>query len=131
MASYAHSKHFTLNEARAKLPAILPFVREMTDLKRRLDDLRYDVRRHTYFGGSGPNGERVYPKELDRLVAIIRRLAEDGIEVKSIDEGLIDFPHIRSSGEEVYLCFKLGEDDIRFWHPLEGGFAARRTLDEL
>ncbi|MBM2840365.1 MAG: hypothetical protein HW412_893, partial [Bacteroidetes bacterium] len=54
-----------------------------------------------------------------------------GIVVKGIDEGLIDFPHIRPNGEEVYLCWKLGEDDILSWHRIEDGFTGRKSIDQL
>jgi hypothetical protein len=49
------------------------------------------------------------------------------VEVKDIDEGLVDFPALQN-GETVLLCWKLGEDEIRYWHTLEGGFAGRRPL---
>jgi hypothetical protein len=47
--------------------------------------------------------------------------------VKDIDEGLIDFPAL-SGGETVLLCWRLGEDEIRYWHSVEDGFAGRREL---
>jgi hypothetical protein len=53
-----------------------------------------------------------------------------GAQVKDADEGLIDFPALRE-GEEVLLCWKLGENEIGFWHGLEDGFAGRRSVAEL
>jgi len=131
MGTYLHPKHFTLDQARTKLRGILPLVEELTLLKRKLNERGFDAHRHTYFGGSGPNGERVYPKELERLVEIVKMFSDDGIQVKGLDEGLIDFPHLRRDGEEVYLCFKLGEGDILYWHSIDDGFAGRRSIDEL
>ena len=66
-------------------------------------------------------------RELARLVDVI---AEHGAQVKDVDEGLIDFPALRD-GKTVLLCWLLGEDEIRYWHPVEEGFAGRRPLDEL
>jgi hypothetical protein len=51
--------------------------------------------------------------------------------VKSVDDGLIDFPHLRSNDEEVYLCWKLGESDIQFWHNIADGFSGRKPLKDL
>jgi hypothetical protein len=47
--------------------------------------------------------------------------------VKNLDEGLVDFPALRH-GETVLLCWKLGEDEIAYWHRVEDGFAGRRPL---
>ncbi len=51
-----------------------------------------------------------------------------GAIVKDIDEGLVDFPAVRA-GEEILLCWRLGEDAITHWHGLEEGFAGRKRLD--
>lgn len=128
---YVHERHFSLAEARTALVEVKPLVEEMVQLKETLDRRGTDIRHHAYFGGTGPNGERYFPRELERLVEILHALAAAGVIVKGIDQGLIDFPHIRKTGEEVYLCFLAGEPDLRWWHTLEGGFAGRRPLSEL
>lgn len=126
-----HQKHFTLEEARQTLRDVAPLVEELMTLKRTLDERGLDLRRHQYFGGAGPNGERYFPRELERLVEILGALDEIGVQVKGVDHGLIDFPHLRASGEEVYLCHLAGEPDIEWWHPLETGFSGRRPISEL
>ena len=131
MADYLHEKHFTLEQAQRMLSGIAHLVREIVILKRKLDARGYDVYKHQYFGGTGPNGDRVFPHELEQLVKSLQNLTKKGVVVKSLDEGLIDFPHIRSNGEEVYLCWKLNEERIDFWHSLHEGFAGRKSLFEL
>jgi hypothetical protein len=126
-----YTKHFTLSEAQTELAKIIPMIEEIVRLKKELDAKGYDVHRHQYFGGMGPNGQKVFPQEMERLVLLVKELHEKGIEVKDLDKGLIDFPHIRANGEEVYLCYMLGEKQILAWHPIEGGFAARMSIDEL
>ena len=69
----------------------------------------------------------VYVEHLVVLQSSVERLQAIGCEVKSIEEGLIDFPHWRK-GQEVYLCWKLGEQDIEYWHETDAGFAGRRKL---
>jgi hypothetical protein len=128
---FLHSRHFSLREARATLEEVRPLAEELVLLKQNLDRAGYDIRRHGYFGGTGPNGERHFPRDLERLVTILGRLDTLGVIVKGIDDGLVDFPHIRANGEEVYLCFRAGETDIRFWHSVEAGFAGRRPIEEL
>jgi hypothetical protein len=131
MAAYHHAKHFTLNEARKELTVVHAVASRMVELKKTLDLLGWDVYRHRYFGGRGPNGDGSFPRDMEILVELVQSLDEKGIVVKGLDDGLIDFPHIRSDGEEVYLCWKLGEDDIQYWHRIPDGFAGRRSIHEL
>ncbi len=131
MAKHVHTKHFTLEEARKELTSVHAAASRMVELKRILDLMGWDVFRHRYFGGRGPNGDGTFPKEMETLVEIMKGLDERGIIVKSIDEGLIDFPHLRGNGEEVYLCWKIGEDDILFWHRIADGFSGRKGVDQL
>ncbi len=128
---YYHKKHFTLEEAKTTLETIRPDIERMVDLKQELDEMGYDMYKHTFFGGVGPNGEGFHPPELEELVDIIQSIVEQGIEIKGIDDGLIDFPHIRDNGEEVYLCWKADEPGIEYWHPIPDGFRGRRHISEL
>src|SRR6516162_4873920 len=59
--------------------------------------------------------------ELERIRAL-------GGEVKDLDLGLVDFPSARN-GEEILLCWKLGEKSLGYWHSVDGGFASRRPID--
>ena len=124
-------KHFTLEEANSALKTVRPILREISELKVELDKKGYDVFRHQYFGGIGPNGQKYFPVEMEHLVALVKDLSEIGVEIKDLNTGLVDFPHIRANGEEVFLCYRLGEDSIVAWHSLSGGFSGRLGLDEL
>ncbi|MDL1893887.1 DUF2203 family protein [Sphingobacteriales bacterium CHB3] len=131
MEQRLHKKHFSVEEARRELTSVHALATKLVELKQSLDAKGWDVHRHRYFGGMGPNGDGSFPPELETLVEIVRGLEERGIIVKGLDDGLVDFPHIRGNGEEVYLCWKVGEDDIRFWHSIPDGFAGRKSIDEL
>lgn len=126
-----NTRYFALEEARLVLRKILPELSRLVSLKKILDSKQYDIYRHEYFGGSGPNGTKHYPPELEELVKILNRFASENIFVKSLDDGLIDFPYVRENGDEAYLCYKLGEEDIMFWHSVESGFAGRRSITQL
>ncbi len=131
MPEYMHRVHFSLFEARRVLFEIAPLIRELVSLKQKLDERGYDISRHQYFGRSGPNGEKVYPPEVERLVDLARTLDDKGILIKDLDRGLIDFPHIREDGEEVYLCWMVGEKEIRYWHRIPDGFKGRIPISKL
>jgi hypothetical protein len=126
-----YARHFTLNEANMLLVNLKPLVQQLIELKSVLDKRGYDIYRHSYFGGLGPNGTGEFPKEMEELVAIVKKIASEGVQIKSIDNGLLDFPHVRRNGDEVFLCWKNGEAEIMFWHEIEDGFAGRKKIDEL
>jgi len=126
-----HKIHFTLESARIKVIEIKYKLQKLVTLKKKLDESGYDVYRHEYFGGAGPNGTGKFPKDMEDLVVIVKELSKYGILIKSLDTGLIDFPCIRKTGEEVYLCYLYGEDTIKYWHSIEEGFAGRKHIEEL
>jgi hypothetical protein len=126
-----YSKHYTLAQAQQTLTEIKPMIEELVGLKKLMDEKGYDVFKHQYFGGMGPNGMKAFPPQFERLVAIVKELGERQIEVKDLNKGLIDFPHVRNSGEEVYLCYLLGEPEIISWHTITGGFSGRQSLEVL
>ena len=131
MAEYLHQKHFTLDQARRMLSGITHVVEQILELKQKLGERGFDIYRHQYFGGSGPNGQRFFPQEMEQLVELAKSLEKKGILVKSLEDGLLDFPHVRENGEEVYLCWKVGENDILYWHRIPDGFAGRKPINEL
>ena len=129
--SNRYAKHFSLAQAREELTTVIPILETIAQLKIDLDKKGYNIYRHQYFGGMGPNGQKVFPAEMEQLVIHVQDLNHRGIELKDLEKGLIDFPSLRASGEEVYLCYMLGEATIDHWHTLEGGYAARRPIEEL
>jgi len=129
-------RHFTPEEANAALARVRPLVEQMVAHRRA--HVEALVRQEELGGRIRGNGGGIPPAELADAAAEVEREArslaraidevtELGVEVKDIDEGLVDFPALRE-GEPVLLCWKLGEDEIRYWHTLEGGFAGRRPL---
>jgi len=64
----------------------------------------------------------------DAALACVERLEELGVVLKDLDLGLLDFPSERD-GEEVLLCWRVGEDSVVFWHGLADGFAGRKPID--
>lgn len=64
-----------------------------------------------------------------RLKELIEQIHEHGCLIKDLDAGLVDFPTF-FRGEEVYLCWKLDEPAIEFWHKVEDGFRGRQPIDD-
>jgi len=83
-------------------------------------------------GDFDPQEPRELEEELEREAEAVGRAIERleglGLLVKDLDRGLVDFPALRQNGEEVLLCWHVGEDAIAFWHGVEEGFAGRKPL---
>ena len=60
---------------------------------------------------------------------MIQDLEDMGVMVKSVDEGLLDFPSIRND-KEIWLCWKFGENKIKFWHGKDEGFMGRKPIPQ-
>lgn len=67
---------------------------------------------------------------IDQMQAAVERLIDWDVQLRDIETGLVDFAAL-ANGRQVWLCWRLGEDDIAWWHELEAGVAGRRPLAEL
>ncbi len=140
MNAAAGKKYFTVAEANAMLPLVRAIVDDIVQLKNELEersDRLRDVRRlpGQRRDEDNPYDEEVQQieeeieKENDRLEEFCDELRRLGVELKDPRIGLIDFL-TQIDGREAYLCWKLGEGDIAYWHELEAGFAGRQSLLE-
>jgi hypothetical protein len=129
-------RHFTVEEANELLPAVRPLVERMVAHRQALNAAM--ERQEELTAKIGSNGGGIPPQEIASRQAEIENeatgiahcingLQELGVLVKDLDMGLVDFPALRA-GEEVLLCWRLGEDEIGYWHGLEEGFAGRKEL---
>ena len=132
------SRRFTLEEAESLLPEIEKSIREAIASKSELEQsetaLQAINQRVIMLGGVLVDRSAVYQNRLrrdqsaERLKAAIEEIQESGCVIKDLDVGLVDFPTL-FRGEEVYLCWKLGEQGISFWHGTQEGFAGRKPID--
>lgn len=124
-----HERHFTVEEANAAIERIGPMLEKLRDAKAGLldEDAREALSEASPTNGGGDPGRQVGEAFLE-IRRILVELNEAEIVVRDVDRGLIDFPSIRD-GEEIYLCWQLGEERVAWWHDLESGFAGREPLD--
>jgi hypothetical protein len=126
---------FSLSEATALLPRLRELLPALQETKGAIDRLQRELQAMTQAAsGNGhlllaqmDRKRRETEALTERLNASVRELQELGCELKGIDEGLIDFPAQRD-GRTVFLCWKLGEERIEWWHELDTGFAGRERL---
>ena len=131
-------KHFTLGEAEQTRREVEPLLMEAMEGRRRMSELEKNLgelaTRIMMTGGmlvaigdaARLRGER------EHLVRVIQSALEQiqatGCVVKDLEVGLLDFPAMHNN-QEVFLCWRIGEDRIRFYHGTDEGFAGRKLLD--
>lgn len=124
---------FTVDEANDLLPTLIPILTHIMADHQELMETRLALAALTAaMRGNGHRGETArLEKRIASLVGSVHqalhRIARFGVEVKDLETGLIDFRSNRD-GRVVYLCWRLGEGRIAFWHDLDAGFAGRQPL---
>ena len=127
---------FTPEEANDALVELRPIVERMVQHRRNLTAAQVQqAELVTRIAGNGgdmvPSDLHEAAETIQREAAAIAECAERinavGAEVKSLEEGLLDFP-ARRGDEVVLLCWKLGEDEIHYWHRADEGFGGRKPL---
>ncbi len=133
------SRFYAIDEANEALP----------EVERILSDLRYQreelIELRDRVVAASPPDEEVAPPGvaeqvrllrlgmqglIDQMQAGVARLIEMDVTLRDISTGLIDFPAL-VSGMPIWLCWRLGEDDVAHWHPHDEGYDTRRPLSEL
>lgn len=132
-------RYFTLSEAERLLAKVGGQVRQAVHLKTELETVNQEfealTQRVAMAGGMIVNQERFLTLRsrrdglAKRLRERIEEIHEHGCQIKDLDRGLLDFPTIYR-GEEVLLCWKMGEETIGYWHGMNDGFAGRRKIDD-
>ena len=129
---------FTLNEAERARQELEPFLVEAMNCRKKLGGLENELSavaaRIMMMGGVIVPYDKLaavraeHTQLAETLKNSLDRILETGCVIKDLDVGLLDFPSVIGN-EEVYLCWKLGEDRIRFYHRQDEGFAGRKPLD--
>jgi hypothetical protein len=131
-------RFFTEEEANAALEVVRPLVERLVGARKRLVHMAgrlEEVEGRVSGNGGGLDPERV--RELqdsaataaNDIAGLVSELEDVGVQVKDLDQGLIDFPALHPErGETVLLCWRFGEDAVAYWHGVEEGFAGRKPL---
>ena len=126
--AHRFSKHYTREEASALLPLVRRWFEQLDRL--RADVEKYDRRVASLLESGRDAGGAVvntWVRAMAALRDVVGEFHRREIIIKDADRGLVDFPAI-IGGREVFLCWERGEDDIEFWHDLDGGYAGRERL---
>lgn len=132
------NKTFTLGEAQTLLPVVEALLRKTQAASARAAEVDTEMqqlsRRIFLSGGLHVNVAAAARRRAEREKALaetrdtLAEIDEIGVQVKDLEQGLLDFPCILE-GQTVLLCWKQGEKEIGFWHTTEAGFAGRQPID--
>ncbi len=103
---------FTPRQANDVLPEVTKTMAEILRVKKTADE----------------RGDESIPKSMEELQVFMQKLADLGAELKDLEKGLVDFPAVRL-GERVWLCWKIGESSVSYWHSLHEGYTGRKRID--
>jgi hypothetical protein len=133
------SRFYAIDEANEALPEVERILIALRDQREELIGLRDQVVQLSPDGDEAPTAgaaERIRLLRLgmqgliDQMQAGVARLVELDITLRDIATGLIDFPAL-VSGRPIWLCWRLGEDAVGWWHPHDAGFSDRRSIADL
>lgn len=108
---------YTIEKANRALPLVGRIMTDIVDAYSKLKALQ----------SRKDSQEEETEKLKEALVQLLDELDSLGVECKGFEEGLVDF-YYRKDGRLVYLCWKLGEDKISYWHELNSGYSGRQPL---
>jgi hypothetical protein len=129
-------RYFTLEEATALLPTIRPILERIIMLRARLERIERDLvslhwkartNGHANHEGSFGEGQSARSELMAEINAELVKIHDLDVQLKDPELGLIDFPSLRD-GKVVYLCWRLGETAIAYWHDTDTGYASRQPL---
>jgi hypothetical protein len=129
-------RFWTLAEANAMLPRVAQLLEDMRGQAQALEEAQAELdqmKRTVHSNGNAVHAETLARQVADlqqTLRAGMEQIQEWGIELKDLSQGLIDFPH-RRGGRVVFLFWRLGVEQIGWWHEIQAGFAGRQPIDTL
>lgn len=130
------ARYFGLDEANGRLDEVRPVLEELRADRERVAEAQGALQRARETNGSAEHAEDLVRQE-DRIRDVVHRMQravaqidEWGITLRDIGTGLIDFPAL-ANGRPIWLCWRLGEGDIAWWHEANEGFEQRHPLTDL
>ena len=130
------SRFYSIDDANERLAEIRPILEKLRDDRRDVADAQAEIVRRRQLDGDPEHAADVKRNE-DKIRSVVRRmqrsvnkLTDWDVQLRDIETGLIDFPAL-ANGRPIWLCWRLGETDIGWWHEANTGFDSRKPLAEL
>ena len=124
----SQKKYFTLEEANSHVPQLLqdiPLIQELARGLNKFPDVKKAWEKAKLNGGSHQG--TAYLSVALKINNLVEGIESKGIVLKGLADGLVDFPALRE-GKEIYLCWKVPEQKIEYWHDVNDGFKGRKPI---
>lgn len=125
--------HFTLKQANEMLPLVIKKFQNIVNMKNEVVRIQSDLENNPKYMATFKD-HIIKKQELNSAITNFYKSIEDledtGVSIKSIDQGLLDFPSLMFN-EEIWLCWKEGETEIKFWHGKDEGFNGRKPIESM
>jgi hypothetical protein len=124
------TRYFTIIEANTALQIIKPLMEKIQAIRQNILAQKPEVWPvvEKAAGNGGSKAASLLVADFEQLDQYIHQIQATGAVLKDLNLGLLDFSAWRND-HEVYLCWKYGEQDIKYWHEIEAGFAGRQLID--
>lgn len=119
-------KLYSVEEANGLLPYLAPTLVELREKYEEANKIRMKVAGIASTNGWSPSREE-WSTTLARVAELMERIQEWQLQLRDLSTGLVDFPSL-VEGQEAWLCWRLGEPEVAYWHPTDEGFDSRRPL---
>ena len=119
-------KRYTVAEADALLPYLAPALVELRERSEEAARIKAAMDAAAVSNGGSSERER-WARVLARVDELFEKLETWGVELRDLETGLVDLPTM-VDGQDAYLCWRLGEPNVAYWHSPEDGFRGRRPL---
>lgn len=130
------AQYFGIDAANERLRDVKPLLEQLKADRDRVAEIQAELEPGRETNGSSDHAEQMAELEREvrglvrRMQAAVVQIDEWGVTLRDIPSGLIDFPAL-ANGRPIWLCWRLGEDDIAWWHETNVGFDGRQPLTEL
>ena len=119
---------YSVGDANELLPYLSPALVELREKFEEAARIRAVIAQASMTNGGSQNREEEQ-RILGRVAELLDRLREWEIELRDVSTGLVDFPTV-IDGERAWLCWRLGEPEVNYWHGVDEGFVGRRPIGE-
>jgi hypothetical protein len=127
----SEERTFTPAEANQLIPQLEGLLKEIKKNQLCINGMRHEIKKagdNAMANGGSPCGPR-YILTFERIIKSVETIQDMGVVVKDMEQGLCDFPCF-FQGRMIYLCWKLGESEVQWWHEINTGFQGRQPIEK-
>lgn len=130
------TRFYSIDQANARLHDLAPVLRKLKADRDAIATAQRELAGYRQTNGNAHHADALKAQEgrigemVLRMERLVAQIVDWDVTLRDIETGLVDFPAL-VNGRQVCLCWRLGEDDVAWWHELDSGFGGRKPLIEL